>query len=357
LPGYRRRSAAKLEERGLTVSKARKRLPLLIASALIGVLMALPVRADTGDDLAAAKKRQAQVQAELNRATAAHQAAVTRYQSTLDEIAQTRAAIAATEKKLHRLRGGLAQRARDAYERGAAGTLDVLLTSSSFSQFSDRVQYLDRMSEGDADLIILANVTSEQLSRQRADLERLSKTQAAAAAEAAAQEATIASLFREAEALVDKLGEQLKAEQQLSNFVDVVQGAGLNACPVNGSRSYWNDYGQPRSGGRSHQGNDILAPYGTPVVAAQSGRFEATSNSLGGTSAFVYGDGGDLTYYAHLSAYAGVGSGSHVGAGQAIGAVGDSGNASGGPPHLHFEYHPGGGGPTNPYPYLQAVCG
>ncbi len=341
----------------MTVSRAKTRLPLLIASVLIGVVMVVPVRADTADDLAAAKKRQAQVQAELNRATAAHQAAVSRYEKTQDQIAATLKSIAATEKKLHRLRQGLAQRARDAYERGAAGTLDVLLTSSSFSQFSDRVQYLDRMSEGDADLIILANVTNEQLSRQRADLEKLSKAQASAAAEAAAQEASIASLFREAEALVDKLDATLRAERQLSNFIDVIQGSGLNACPVNGPRAFGDDYGNPRSGGRSHQGNDILAPYGTPVVAAQPGRFEGTYNSLGGTSAYVYGDGGDLTYYAHLSAYAGVGSGSHVDAGQAIGAVGDSGNASGGPPHLHFEYHPGGGGPTNPYPYLRAVCG
>ncbi len=341
----------------MTVRKARARLPLLIASLLVGVLMALPVRADTKSELDAAKKRAAQVQVELNRATAAHQAAVSRLQRTQDEITQTLASIAQTEKKLHRLQRGLAQRARDAYERGAAGTLDVLLTSSSFSQFSDRVQYLDRMSEGDADLIILANVTNEQLSRQRADLEKLSKAQTAAAQEAAAQESSIAAKFRELEALARQLGEKLKDEQRLSNFVDVIQGAGLNACPVNGPRSYWNDFGQPRSGGRSHQGNDILAPYGTPVVAAQPGRFEGTYNSLGGTSAYVYGDGGDLTYYAHLSSYAGVASGSHVSAGQAIGAVGDSGNAQGGPPHLHFEYHPGGGGATNPYPYLQAVCG
>ena len=87
---------------------------------------------------------------------------------------------------------------------------------------------------------------------------------------------------------------------------------------------------------------------GTPVYAAQSGRFEQNYNSLGGISALVYAPNGDYTYYAHMSSYAGVGNGASVSAGTQIGHVGNTGNASGGITHLHFEYHPGGGGATNP---------
>ncbi|MGH2555805.1 MAG: M23 family metallopeptidase, partial [Actinomycetota bacterium] len=136
-----------------------------------------------------------------------------------------------------------------------------------------------------------------------------------------------------------------------------VGGGALRACPVGQPRAFSDDFGDPRSGGRRHQGNDIVAPRGTPVYAAQPGRFEQTYNDLGGISAYVYGDSGDTTYYAHLDSYAGVPNGSHVPAGTMIGHVGNTGNARGGVYHLHFEYHPGGGGAVNPYRLLRAVCG
>jgi peptidoglycan LD-endopeptidase LytH len=339
----------------VTASKARARILVLITSLLVGLLAALPPsRADTEDDLAAAKKRYAQVQAELDRATAAYQTALSKYQKTIDEIAATRARVEKTKARMNRLRRNLAERARLAYERGVAGTLDVLLSSDDFGQFSDRVEFLDRMSETDAELILLTRVTQEELRRQEQQLRDLSQTQEAAADALAKQQAIIDARLSEAAAIVAKHESILEAQRAVAKLGGpVVQGQALQACPVNGPRSYWNDWGQPRSGGRTHQGTDILASQGTPVVAAQSGSLSLSSNSLGGISAYVYGS--DMTYYAHLSGYAGVPSGASVSAGQVIGYVGNTGNAAGGPPHLHFEYHPGGGGAVNPYPYLVAV--
>jgi murein DD-endopeptidase MepM/ murein hydrolase activator NlpD len=101
----------------------------------------------------------------------------------------------------------------------------------------------------------------------------------------------------------------------------------------------------------------MLAPLGTPVYAAQAGVFQQNNNALGGISAIVTGANGDYTYYAHMSAYAGIPDGATVSAGTEIGHVGNTGDAQGGPYHLHFEYHPGGGGAVDPYQLLVGVCG
>jgi len=124
-------------------------------------------------------------------------------------------------------------------------------------------------------------------------------------------------------------------------------------CPVPGS-AYGDSWGAPRSGGRRHQGVDMLAPTGTPLISVVSGYVNQTTNPLGGVAIQLFGDNGNRYYYAHLSAYEGLSG--WVPQGQVIGYVGDTGNAIG-IPHLHFEIHPGGGIPVNPYlSVLSAGC-
>ncbi len=129
--------------------------------------------------------------------------------------------------------------------------------------------------------------------------------------------------------------------------------------PVAGAHSYINDWGFSRSGGRSHQGTDIMAPRGTPVVAVVSGRVTRTTRNsgLGGTTVWLRGNDGRSYYFAHLDTIAGgISSGSSVGAGQTLATVGNSGNARGGATHLHFEIRTGSGA-INPYPVLRAAEG
>ncbi|MGE3618904.1 MAG: M23 family metallopeptidase [Acidimicrobiia bacterium] len=131
--------------------------------------------------------------------------------------------------------------------------------------------------------------------------------------------------------------------------------------PVGQPHSFGNSFGAPRMMGtgyeHAHQGTDIMAPMGTPLYAAERGLVTRMgSDVLGGTKLWIKGESGTYYYYAHLSAFEpGVVEGTLVEAGTVVGYVGNTGNARGGAPHLHFEIHPDGGPAVNPYPLLKVV--
>jgi murein DD-endopeptidase MepM/ murein hydrolase activator NlpD len=145
-----------------------------------------------------------------------------------------------------------------------------------------------------------------------------------------------------------------RSTQTSTGRVAVVTGGGGWMCPVQGPRAFTNDWGQPRSGGRRHQGTDILAPRGTPVVAVVGGSVRGHNSRLGGISFYLNGDDGNTYFGTHLDSLSGASG--RVRQGTTLGYVGDSGNARGGPTHLHFEIHPGGGRAVNPYPTLRQYC-
>jgi murein DD-endopeptidase MepM/ murein hydrolase activator NlpD len=131
--------------------------------------------------------------------------------------------------------------------------------------------------------------------------------------------------------------------------------------PVGDPHTFGDSFGAPRMMGseyeHAHQGTDIMAPFGTPLLACERGLVtEMGSDVLGGTKLWIKGESGTYYYYAHLSAFAeGLTEGTVVEAGDIVGLVGDTGNARGGAPHLHFEIHPDGGMAVNPYPLLKVV--
>ncbi|KQR41233.1 M23 family metallopeptidase [Deinococcus sp. Leaf326] len=128
--------------------------------------------------------------------------------------------------------------------------------------------------------------------------------------------------------------------------------AGSLPTPLPG-RALTDTWGAARSQGRRHEGTDIFAPRGTPVRATTRGVVvNRGENTLGGRTMMILGPGGQRHYYAHLERYPEFQEGDWVEAGDTVGYVGDSGNARGTPPHLHYGIYTASGA-VNPYPLLR----
>ena len=134
----------------------------------------------------------------------------------------------------------------------------------------------------------------------------------------------------------------------------------LDVFPAQGPCSFTDTYGAPRSGGRVHEGVDIIDKAGQWIYAVKDGtltkKYLDSPGSLGGNGWRLTIADGTYFFYAHMSAFApGLSVGSAVKAGQIIGQIGMTGDAP--IPHLHFEVHPGGGAAINPTPVVKAVDG
>ena len=127
--------------------------------------------------------------------------------------------------------------------------------------------------------------------------------------------------------------------------------------PVQGvsMRNIRDTFGAPRPGDRKHQGVDIFAPRGTPVLSTTRGIVSRLGeDSLGGTVVWVLGPAGDHHYYAHLDRVAELRTGQRIAAGDVLGTVGNTGNARSTPPHLHYGIYRWLNGAINPFTLLAA---
>jgi murein DD-endopeptidase MepM/ murein hydrolase activator NlpD len=133
---------------------------------------------------------------------------------------------------------------------------------------------------------------------------------------------------------------------------------GMGRFPVAGRAYYYDDWLNPRYTPEPHlhKGLDIFADFGTPLRSPDRGVVSKLSDGpSGGIGVWIRGQDGTSYYFAHLMERAeGIHVGMRVQVGTVIGYVGDSGNARGGTPHLHFQIHPGGGAPVPPKPSVDA---
>jgi murein DD-endopeptidase MepM/ murein hydrolase activator NlpD len=263
--------------------------------------------------------------------------------------------LAATLGQLNRVQAGLAGEVSALYRSGGLAMMDALLDDDA-KLVPDRLEF------------------ATVLVGQRTDLLGDIKTAAASYRTAVRQlqfdRARALELGETAQRTMDALTAQLKQQAALLDRLvgfpggrasyppSIVTANGLRiACPVEPPYTFTDTYGAPRSGGRTHKGVDIIAPYGAREFAYESGVLRRAANSLGGLTLYLEGDSGIEYYYAHLSGYVGVPG--RVQVGQLVGYVGNTGDARFTVAHLHFEVHPGGRGsaPVDPTPYATRACG
>jgi peptidoglycan LD-endopeptidase LytH len=411
------------------MEKARSKVPSflaraggILAVALLGIGPWPGARADTQSNLDRAKAKLARlesrisseraqlardqsrvrgVQADLNKLAVDITSAQDRYAEVESAVMAIRDQLAAAQQQYRALRDRLDQRARLAYEQGPAGDLILMLEANSLSDLSDRMQFVGQLNEHDVDLSNQVQDQADALSIKQRSLDRLLQRQTSALRMLAAKQEQLDAQFAEQRAIYDqqaqllaqldrdasevnslmgRLQNRLQQEQlaaaraaaraaaQASGFT--INGPGpFRTCPVQGPHAYGDSFGAPRYAGgyHPHAGNDILAPRGTPIVAPFDGVATKHPNGLGGNAVVVSGAEG-YVYNAHLDSYGATG---NVHAGTIIGYVGDSGDARGGPPHDHFEWHPDLipghpyrsaygytviGTAVDPFPYLNLVC-
>ena len=247
-----------------------------------------------------------------------------------------------------------------------------MLSARDFTQLSTELEYATRVSDNDTLLFVRHSRITNELRVIRTEAEERAEELARVRTSLTETTDSLQDRFRDAqddyEALKEQLAAQAAREAQAESTTEAPAAApaaaaapapnlprGSMTCPVDGPNSFIDSWGYPRSGGRTHEGTDIMAGSGTPVVAIADGTITyAGYGDSAGYWIILTGDDGNGYWYMHNTEN--LVSGGHVQVGQQIATVGNTGNASGGAPHVHFEYHPGGGGPVNPYTMLRGLC-
>jgi len=281
--------------------------------------------------------------------------AETQLENTQYRIKRTDARIKAQTKKLGTAEKRLGARADAMYREGADdGMLGFILGSQSWEDFVTRIDYVTIIASSDAALVDEVKVTRANLAKDRIQYVADAKVQTKEATALKVRYNALQSKLSAKQAEYNRVLGQIAAQMAKEHPGKGSFPAGPNGMvfPVRGVHYYSNTWGAPRSGGRHHMGTDIMSPRGTPVVAVTSGTARVHWNSLGGKSITLTGSNGWSYYYAHLNGYAI--KGGHVKAGQLIGYVGNTGNASGGACHVHFQMGPHANW-VNPYSYLRAM--
>jgi peptidoglycan LD-endopeptidase LytH len=357
--------------------KAHARAVLLVILVVAVSGVPLPSAAVTRAQVEAACEDSREQLATYRAAQRAFEDAAIAFEAVLNEIAilerqqsRIQGSVENTEDERQSIQSRFEEQAVELYMQGGTANPGIILSASSVDEFLTTSEFLASAAVGGQRSIQDLVAQKGELERFQVDLDNL--------------HAELMEKEREANDLMTRQNEAMEAEQtaysrlsgrckQLTAQYDAEQEAiraaarqrnagsvqvGPFICPFTpGRTSFINSWGYPRSGGRTHKGTDMFAVWNEPMYAVAAGVVYTGNSVLGGRSIWLVGSNGVAYYYAHLSGW-NVSNGQRVSQGQTIGFNGDSGNARGGAPHLHFEIHPGGRGSpaVNPYPTLVAAC-
>ena len=343
----------------------------LALAAVTTIVVSVPAGSARGQTVEALEERMDAIQEELDATTRRIEELRTDEDALIVRIAELDRRISEIQEDNSELLDRAVQRARELYMGGNLGMLDTLLSARDFTELSTELEYATRVSDNDSMLFVRHSRIAQELRVARAEAEERAEELGRVRDSLASTSDELQEKFRDAQDDYEALKERL-AEERREAAASSVAGApapaapvtraktpsiptGGMTCPVAGPNSFIDSWGYPRSGGRTHEGTDIMAASGTPVVAITDGAITyAGYGSSAGNWLILSGSDGHGYWYMHNDRN--LVTGGSVQAGEQIATVGNTGNASGGAPHVHFEYHPGGGGPVNPYPMLANLC-
>ena len=348
--------------------------------ALASTGVAAPSIAGTRAEITALGREVAALDVQVGAAAEAHNRAIDRLEEAQAALDGTRRELRGARRDLEHSRDALSERLVAVYVSEPPSFVETLLTTGSLAAAEQTGTLLDQVARRDAGVIVTVRARRERLEALRGRQQSAERTREAELAASADRRAELAAavagrreLLADARAELKRqvteererrarLAALAKARESALASVPVagqtaIAGAlpaGRYLFPVAGATTFTNDWLFSRPGGRYHQGIDLFAARGTPVVAVADGStFRVGYNGLGGWRLWLRDSGGNTFYYAHLDAFSPAAvEGASVARGTVLGYVGDSGDARGTSPHLHFEIHPGGGGPVPPYPIV-----
>ena len=351
--------------------RARMSAAVIAAVLILASLLAAPVqaadpeeRAPIPEELKEAKRdlhhakdriragnlKLRRLQREMNALATSISRSEHRLNHARERIREVHREILELELEAERLADELDERNREAYMMGSAPVLYVL-TASSAAEAAARLGFLNEMNRRDEVLAAEVAVTSQLLVTARADVARAWQITEIGRLRLEADRKALAKKMAAFRRLVAELRVRVEEIQ-----FEISQLRPFAVCPIDGPHAIADDFGiwvhrsKKRGGDHVHQGNDIYAAEGTPIVAPFDGTAVDSTNRLGGNAVSVYGEYG-YVYNAHLSAFGQLGP---VEKGDLIGYVGATGNAGG--PHDHFEWHPDEGRAVDPHDFLMMVC-
>lgn len=315
-------------------------------------------------------------------AAAEHNRALDRLDAIRDSERDTRSAIREAKKALATSQDRLADRLVGLYVEGEPSLIEVVLRSGSVSELATITDLIEATARSDALVIGSVRRRRDQLDalgrRLRADALRAEgEVQVVRAQEArlrvqvegrrralAGARVELGALLRIRKERLARLAAEKRAQASAAaraststatsvGDIGALPG-GSHVYPLAGPSTFSDDWLAVRAGGRYHEGIDLFAARGTPVVAVADGTlFRVGDSGISGNRLWLRDSAGTEFFYAHLDGFTSAArEGASVGKGTVIGYNGDTGDARGTSPHVHFEIHPGGGGPVRPYPIV-----
>ncbi len=342
------------------------RKAIIVANVILIIALINPTLAESPIEKAKDVKRQIKgMGSDLSEAFEAYEGSKAKLGKLNIAVNKNMSSLKKATAELKRSEIILSKRINNMYRYGNVSFFDIVFEARTFNEMLVNMDFLIRVGQKDNSVILKITKLKAKIAIAQKRLE----------ADRAAQKANLNKLKEKKDYIDNKMGKAKKmlkglekeikelskpkplpqsVQQQISSpTAPPVATNGKYAFPSGSPYGYSNDWGAPRGGGRrGHKGNDILAPMGTPAYAVIGGSVGSSRGGSAGLWITLHGDDGNQYWYMHMQSVTATG---RVSAGQQIGTVGNTGNALGGPAHIHFELHPGGGGPVNPYYFLTSI--